>query len=50
VRSNGSSWVLVGDFTIKGTTKPVSLDFDFVGLATDPWGNQKAALSSRHDG
>ena len=46
VRANGSSWVLEGDLTIKGTTKPVSLDFDFVGLATDPWGNQKAAFSA----
>ena len=46
VKSNGSSWVLEGDLTIKGTTKPISLDFDFVGLATDPWGNQKAAFSA----
>ena len=46
VRASGSSWVLEGDLTIKGTTKPVSLDFDFVGLATDPWGNQKAAFSA----
>ncbi len=46
VRPNGSSWVLVGDLTIKDITKPVTLEFDFVGLATDPWGNQKAAFSA----
>jgi len=46
VRPNGSSWVLDGDLTIKDITKPVTLEFDFVGLATDPWGNQKAAFSA----
>jgi polyisoprenoid-binding protein YceI len=46
VRANGSSWILDGDLSIKGVTKPVSLEFDFVGLATDPWGNQKAAFSA----
>lgn len=46
VRPNGSSWVLVGDLTIKEITKPVTLEFDFVGLATDPWGNEKAAFSA----
>ena len=46
VRANGSSWTLDGDLSIKGVTKPVSLEFDFVGLATDPWGNQKAAFSA----
>ena len=46
VRIKGSSWVLDGDLTIKDITKPVTLDFDFVGLAADPWGNQKAAFSA----
>ena len=46
VQPNGSSWVLVGDLTIKDITKPVTLDFEFVGVAADPWGNQKAAFSA----
>lgn len=46
VRPEGSSWILDGDLTIKDITKPVTLDFDFVGLAADPWGNQKAAFSA----
>ena len=46
VRPNGSSWVLDGDLTIKEVTKPVTLEFDFLGLAADPWGNQKAAFSA----
>lgn len=37
---------LVGDLTIKGVTKPVTLDVDFGGVATDPWGNEKAAFEA----
>jgi len=37
---------LVGDLTIKGITKPVTLDVDFNGVATDPWGNTKAAFEA----
>jgi polyisoprenoid-binding protein YceI len=37
---------LTGDLTIKGVTKPVVFDLDFNGLATDPWGNQKAGFEA----
>ena len=37
---------LTGDLTIKGVTKPVTFDLDFGGLATDPWGNQKAGFEA----
>ena len=37
----GATYRLTGDLTIKGTTKPVSIDFDFEGAATDPFGNQR---------
>ncbi len=37
---------LTGDLTIKGATRPVSLDVEFTGLATDPWGNEKAAFEA----
>ena len=30
---------LNGDLTIKGVTKPVSIDFEFSGAAKDPYGN-----------
>ncbi|MCJ7781000.1 MAG: YceI family protein [Acidimicrobiia bacterium] len=46
VRSSGSSWVLVGELTIKDITQPVTLEFDFLGVTTDPYGNQKAAFSA----
>lgn len=46
IEKKGSSdaYVLTGDFTIRDVTKPVSLDVDFGGVVTDPWGNVKAGL------
>ncbi|WP_392543186.1 YceI family protein [Oryzobacter telluris] len=41
--------VLKGDLTIKGVTNPVSLDVDYNGVATDPWGNTKAAFEAEGD-
>jgi polyisoprenoid-binding protein YceI len=32
VRNNGDHYVLDGDFTLKGVTKPVSLDLEFYGV------------------
>jgi len=46
VRSSGSSWVLDGELTIKEITQPVTLEFDFLGVTTDPYGNRKAAFSA----
>lgn len=46
VRASGDGWILDGDLTIKGVTRPVSLDFEFTGIVDDPWGNSKAAFSA----
>lgn len=37
---------LTGDLTIKGITKPITLDVTEEGAGVDPWGNQKAAFSA----
>lgn len=36
---------LEGDLTIKGVTKPVTLNVEFGGTAQDPWGNIKAGFT-----
>jgi polyisoprenoid-binding protein YceI len=46
VEPSGSSWKLRGDLTIKDITRPVTLDFEFLGISADPWGNAKAAFSA----
>ena len=36
---------LKGNLTIKGISKEVSLEVEFGGINTDPWGNEKAGFS-----
>jgi len=35
-------WRVLGDLTIRDITKSVTLEVEFNGTATDPWGNTKA--------
>jgi polyisoprenoid-binding protein YceI len=37
---------LIGDLTIRGTTREVALDVTFEGRAKDPWGNDRAGFSA----
>ncbi len=45
VNINDEIYVLDGDLTIRGVTKPVKLDVDFGGVLNDPWGNTKAGFT-----
>ena len=38
-KKGDDDFVLNGDLTIKGITKPVSVEFEKTGEAQDPWGN-----------
>ena len=47
VRDEGANHYAVdGDLTIKGVSKPVTLDLRYHGTARDPWGNDKAVFSA----
>ena len=35
-----------GNLTIKGVTRPVELDVEFLGLDTDPWGGQRIGFEA----
>ena len=39
-----NNYLLTGDLTIRGITKTVSLNVEFGGIMTDPWGQQKAGF------
>ena len=39
-----SDYKLTGNLTIKDVTKPIELNAEFLGTATDPWGNTKAGF------
>ena len=40
-----SEWKVDGELSIKGTTRPVTVDLEFLGGAIDPWGNQRIGFS-----
>ena len=42
----GDHWQVPGTLTIRGVSQPVTLDLEFLGVQTDPWGNEKAAFEA----
>jgi polyisoprenoid-binding protein YceI len=46
-RVEGGEFLIDGDLTIRGITKPVTFDFEFGGFGTDPWGNYKAGATAK---
>jgi len=40
-----TEWKVDGDLTIRGVTRPVTVDLEFLGGAIDPWGNQRIGFS-----
>ena len=47
VAQKGTKFKVLGDLTIKGVTKEVELDVELDGVVTDPFGNEKLAVSAR---
>ncbi|MGP3535250.1 YceI family protein [Microbacterium sp. RD1] len=47
VRLEGGEFLVDGDLTIRGITKPVTFAFEFGGFGTDPWGNYKAGATAK---
>jgi polyisoprenoid-binding protein YceI len=43
-RVDDGVWRVTGDLTIKGVTKPVSVDFESTGSARDPFGNLRVGF------
>ncbi len=40
------TWKLDGDLTVRGVTRPITLDVEFLGMAVDPFGNTKAGFEA----
>jgi polyisoprenoid-binding protein YceI len=47
VKEKGDDYVLLGDLTIKGVTRPVEFDLEFEGVSPDPWGGTRAGFTAR---
>ncbi|MFF9866882.1 YceI family protein [Streptomyces sp. NPDC013953] len=43
----GSDYRITGDLTIKGVTKPISIDLEFNGSAKDPFGNERVGFEGK---
>ena len=44
---DAESYRVTGDLTIKGVTKPVSVDFEYTGTAVDPYNNQRVGFEGK---
>ena len=44
-QASGDESTLTGDLTIRGITKPITLNVDFGGTVVDPWGQLKAGFT-----
>ena len=46
-RKGRDGYVLHGDLTMKGVTKPVALPFTLTGAVKDPWGNARFGIEAQ---
>lgn len=46
VRPTGGRYEVDGELTIRGETRPATLDVEYAGVMQDPWGNDKAIFSA----
>ncbi len=44
---DATDWKVDGDLTIRGTTRPVTLDVELEGVVKDPYGNHRVGFSAR---
>ena len=45
ISGSGAALVIVGNLTIRGVTKPVTLQGELSQTVKDPWGNQRTSLN-----
>lgn len=46
-RVNDEDYRVTGDLTVRDVTKPVTVDFEFGGAATDPFGNSRIGFDGK---
>ena len=44
---DSESYRVTGNLTMKGVTRPVTVDLDYTGVAVDPFGNQRIGLEGK---
>ena len=46
-QTDDDEFSITGDLTIKGVTKPVTVEFEYAGTAVDPYGNTRLGLEGK---
>jgi len=46
-QESDDDFVLSGDLTIKGVTKPIELEVEFLGEGSDPWGGTRVGIEAK---
>jgi polyisoprenoid-binding protein YceI len=46
VRADGDGFLVEGELTLHGVTRPVPLQLEFNGVSADPWGGTRAGFSA----
>ncbi|HEY9200129.1 MAG TPA: YceI family protein [Gammaproteobacteria bacterium] len=46
-QNDDGSGVLKGDFTLRGVTRPITIDVQFTGAGKDPWGGYRAGFEGK---
>lgn len=44
---DGEHYKVIGNLTIRGVTKPVTLDTEYFGRQKDPWGGERTGFSAK---
>ncbi|CAG9425767.1 YceI family protein [Providencia alcalifaciens] len=47
VKKEGDKYLITGDFTLNGVTKPITLDAKLTGEGKDPWGGYRAGFEAK---
>ena len=47
VREHSGEYLVDGELTVRGVTKPLTLEASFDGSARDPWGGERIAFSAK---